>query len=84
MDGDRPRYTLLNNWEATGFNFTQDTLVKLFDDAAKLGVDLFLLDDGWFGNKYPRTDARGWPGRLAGEQAKAAGRYWLPRQRSGK
>jgi len=58
MDGDRPRYTLLNNWEATGFNFTQDTLVNLFDDAAKLGVDLFLLDDGWFGNKYPRTDAR--------------------------
>jgi alpha-galactosidase len=47
---------LLNNWEATGFNFTQDTLVKLFDDAAKLGVDLFLLDDGWFGNKYPRNN----------------------------
>jgi alpha-galactosidase len=56
MDGDRPRYTLLNNWEATGFNFTQDTLVNLFDNAAKLGVDLFLLDDGWFGNKYPRNN----------------------------
>jgi len=55
MEGNGPRYTLLNNWEATRFDFTQDTLVKLFDDAANLGVDLFLLDDGWFGNKYPRN-----------------------------
>lgn len=56
MDGDRPRYTLLNNWEATKFDFNQDTLVQLFDDAKKLGVDIFLLDDGWFANKYPRNN----------------------------
>ena len=55
MDGNGQRYTLLNNWEATKFDFNQDTLVQLFDDAKKLGVDLFLLDDGWFANKYPRN-----------------------------
>ncbi|MEO6290825.1 MAG: alpha-galactosidase [Ginsengibacter sp.] len=52
--GRQTRQTLLNNWEATYFNFNQDTLVQLFDGAKKLGVDLFLLDDGWFGNNHPR------------------------------
>jgi alpha-galactosidase len=54
LDGNKPRLTLLNNWEATHMDFNQDLLVELFDGANKLGVDLFLLDDGWFGNKYPR------------------------------
>ncbi|MDE6159130.1 MAG: alpha-galactosidase [Bacteroidaceae bacterium] len=54
-DGNGGRMTLLNNWEATGFNFNEDKLVKLMDDAAGLGVDMFLLDDGWFANKYPRS-----------------------------
>jgi alpha-galactosidase len=54
-NGRQKRQTLLNNWEATFFNFNQDTLVNLFSGAKKLGVDLFLLDDGWFGNKYPRN-----------------------------
>jgi alpha-galactosidase len=54
LDGNKPRLTLLNNWEATHMDFNQETLVELFDGANKLGVDLFLLDDGWFGNKYPR------------------------------
>lgn len=54
-DGKQSRMTLLNNWEATYFNFDEDKLVSLMDDAVKLGVDLFLLDDGWFGNKYPRS-----------------------------
>jgi alpha-galactosidase len=56
LDGEKPRLTLLNNWEATGMKFDQAKLVSLFDDAKKLGVDMFLLDDGWFGNKYPRDD----------------------------
>jgi alpha-galactosidase len=56
LDGEKPRLTLLNNWEATGMKFNQDKLVSLFDDAKKLGVDLFLLDDGWFGEKYPRDN----------------------------
>ncbi|MFC0513768.1 alpha-galactosidase [Mucilaginibacter angelicae] len=56
LDGNKPRFTLLNNWEATHVNFDEKELTGLFDDAAKLGVDLFLLDDGWFGNKYPRNN----------------------------
>lgn len=57
LDGEKGRYTLLNNWEATGFKFDQQKLVNLFDDAKRLDVDLFLLDDGWFGEKYPRDNA---------------------------
>ncbi|ALW84593.1 alpha-galactosidase [Hymenobacter sedentarius] len=56
LDGTQPRLTLLNNWEATFFDFNEAKLDRLMGDAAKLGVDLFLLDDGWFGNKYPRKD----------------------------
>jgi len=57
-DGMGDRMTLLNNWEATGFNFDENRLVGLMGEAAHLGVDMFLLDDGWFGNKYPRNDDR--------------------------
>ncbi|HJY22740.1 MAG TPA: alpha-galactosidase, partial [Hanamia sp.] len=56
LDGKAPRMTLLNNWEATHTNFNEERLVELFGEAKKLGVDLFLLDDGWFGNKFPRND----------------------------
>ena len=55
-DGQEDRLTLLNNWEATYFDFDEDKLVELMGDAVKLGVDMFLLDDGWFGNKHPRND----------------------------
>ena len=54
-NGDGSRLTLLNNWEATYFNFDEAKLTGLFKDAKKLGVDMFLLDDGWFANKYPRN-----------------------------
>ncbi|MDR2119987.1 MAG: alpha-galactosidase [Tannerella sp.] len=57
-DGDKPRLTLLNNWEATFFDFDEDKLTTIMDEAVKLGVDMFLLDDGWFGNKYPRSSDR--------------------------
>lgn len=53
-DGMGDRLTLLNNWESTYFSFDQPKLASLMKEAKKLGVDLFLLDDGWFGNKYPR------------------------------
>jgi alpha-galactosidase len=56
LDGNKSRMTLLNNWEATHTSFNEERLIELFDEAKKLGVDLFLLDDGWFGNKYPRND----------------------------
>lgn len=56
--GTEDRLTLLNNWENTGFNFNQQSLAELMKDAKDLGVDMFLLDDGWFANKYPRKDDR--------------------------
>ena len=54
-DGMGSRMTLLNNWENTSFDFTEEILADLMKDAKKLGVDLFLLDDGWFGNKHQRN-----------------------------
>lgn len=55
-DGRGSRLTLLNNWENTGFNFNEKSLAGLMKEAKALGVDMFLLDDGWFGNKYPRKN----------------------------
>ncbi|MDR0962708.1 MAG: alpha-galactosidase [Mediterranea sp.] len=57
-NGKGDRMTLLNNWEATYFNFNEEKLLHLMDNAVELGVDMFLLDDGWFGNKYPRSSDR--------------------------
>ena len=58
LDGEGERLTLLNNWEATYFDFDETKLTALFKDAKELGVDMFLLDDGWFANKYPRNSDR--------------------------
>ncbi|HTR41375.1 MAG TPA: alpha-galactosidase [Pseudomonadales bacterium] len=55
-NGHETRDVLLNNWEATGFDFDFNRIVGLFAPAKELGVELFLLDDGWFGNKYPRVN----------------------------
>ena len=55
-DGKGSRMTLLSNWENTAFNFNQEILAGLMKEAKHLGVDMFLLDDGWFGNKYPRKN----------------------------
>ncbi len=46
---DRPRPILINNWEATYFDFTEDKLVTIAEAAKNDGVELFVLDDGWFG-----------------------------------
>lgn len=54
-NGNKERSILLNNWEATYFDFDETKLTKIIDDAAKMGFELFLLDDGWFGGKYPRN-----------------------------
>ena len=47
--------TLLNSWEGAYFNFTTPTLLGMIDDAAALGLEMFVLDDGWFGTEYPRN-----------------------------
>ncbi len=58
--GQDSRMTLLNNWEATYFDFDENKLIDLIGQAKELGVDMFLLDDGWFANKYPRhSDTQG-------------------------
>ena len=48
--------TLLNSWEGAYFKFDTKTLTDMIDDAASMGLELFVLDDGWFGNKYPRNN----------------------------
>lgn len=59
-DGNGDRLTLLNNWESTGFDFNEKKLEGLIEETKYLGTDMFLLDDGWFGNKYPRhSDTQG-------------------------
>lgn len=48
---DRVRPILINNWEATYFDFTEDKLVDIARKAKESGVELFVLDDGWFGKR---------------------------------
>lgn len=43
------RPVLVNNWEATRFSFTGEKIVSIAREGKKLGADLFVLDDGWFG-----------------------------------
>ena len=45
------RPVLVNNWEGTGMNFTREKLLAIASDAAALGMDMFVLDDGWFGHR---------------------------------
>lgn len=48
---DQPRPVLVNNWEATYFDFNEDKLLDLAETASQLGIELFVLDDGWFGER---------------------------------
>ena len=48
--------TLLNSWEGAYFSFTTPVLTAMIDDAAAMGLELFVLDDGWFEKDYPRND----------------------------
>ncbi|MEY8337604.1 alpha-galactosidase [Lachnospiraceae bacterium 62-35] len=48
---DRERPILNNNWEATYFDFTEDRLIDIAKKARECGVELFVLDDGWFGKR---------------------------------
>ena len=55
-DGNKPRPVVLNSWEGAYFTFDEDTITKMITDAASMGVEMFVLDDGWFANKYPRNN----------------------------
>lgn len=48
---DRARPVLINNWEGTYFDFNEQSIVEIAASAAELGVELFVLDDGWFGHR---------------------------------
>jgi len=48
---DRPCPILINNWEATYFDFDEDKIVEIAKAAKNDGVELFVLDDGWFGKR---------------------------------
>ncbi len=60
---DRERPVLLNNWEATYFDFTEEKLLKIAKNAKADGVELFVLDDGWFSTRCDETSGLGdwWP-----------------------
>ena len=53
--GDQELPIVLNSWEGAYFDFNEKTITDMIDDAAAFGVEMFVLDDGWFGNKYPRN-----------------------------
>ena len=48
---DTERPVLINNWEATYFSFNQEKILALAEKAKSIGVDLMVLDDGWFGKR---------------------------------
>ncbi len=48
---DKERYVLINNWEATYFNFDEEKIVAIASKAKEVGVELMVLDDGWFGHR---------------------------------
>lgn len=48
---DKRRPVLINNWEATYFNFDTDKLIDIAKEASKLGIEMLVMDDGWFGHR---------------------------------
>ena len=47
---------LLNSWEGLYFDINEERMVQMMDDIKALGGELFVMDDGWFGDKYQRND----------------------------
>ncbi len=55
----KERPILINNWEATRFDFDEKKILDLVDCAKSLGIELFVLDDGWFGKRNDATSSLG-------------------------
>lgn len=55
INGDKPRKVLLNSWEGVYFKINEDGMNRMIKDIADLGGELFVMDDGWFGDHYPRN-----------------------------
>ena len=56
---DRDRPVLVNNWEGTYFNFSEAKLLEMAALSRDLGIELFVLDDGWFGQRDDDTSSLG-------------------------
>lgn len=56
---DRKRPILINNWEGTYFDFNTEKLISIARGAAELGIEMLVMDDGWFGNRYDDNRALG-------------------------
>jgi alpha-galactosidase len=54
--GTKERKVLLNSWEGVYFDINQKGMDQMMNDIAQMGGELFVMDDGWFGDKYPRKD----------------------------
>ena len=54
-NGQQLRKILLNSWEGVYLNVSQDGMEKMMDGVKSLGGELFVMDDGWFGEKYQRS-----------------------------
>ena len=52
--GNKERKILLNSWEGVYFDINQQGMDQMMKDIASMGGELFVMDDGWFGDKYPR------------------------------
>ena len=57
LDGTKQREILLNSWEGVHFDISETSMVDMTRDFAALGGEMFVVDDGWFGEKYPRNNA---------------------------
>ncbi len=53
--GDKERDILLNSWEGVYFDINQKGMDQMMADIHSMGGELFVMDDGWFGTKYPRV-----------------------------
>lgn len=54
--GNSLRKILLNSWEGVYFNIEEAGMHQMMSDIASMGGELFVMDDGWFGDKYPRNN----------------------------
>ena len=57
-NGDQLRKILLNSWEGVYFKIDEEKMEQMMTDIASMGGELFVMDDGWFGDKYPRNTDR--------------------------
>ena len=71
---DKKRPVLINNWEATYFDFDSDKLIGIAKQAAELGIEMLVMDDGWFGKRNNDNCALGdW--QVNGEKLKGGLEY---------